>query len=498
MSGSLARRVAAGAAFMVAGRLAGRLVGIFSTLILARLLMPEDFGIIALAAAAFTLADMALATGYSLLLVRRETVDRDVYDTAWTLNLIRCGLLAALTIATAPLQAWLLSEPRIEPVLMVVALTTLLNGFTSIGMVRQERELRFGPAFRLQITQRLLSFVVTIVLAVVMGNYWALVLGNLVGKIVTVPYSYLLAPHRPRLCLYHWREFLSFSKWLFALNICSAIDLLTPNLLLGALRGVGVTGRYAVAHQLGAAPVTEIAAPIRQPLYAGYATMRNDPQRLCRNFLESLALVAAVIVPMGVGIALTAPEIERIALGRNWPDMAPLIALCALFALVDYIAVFPHSILMIRDRLGRMVLTYAATLLLRVPLVVAGIWWDGAVGMATALLATAVANALVWHRVGGRELGYSLAMAGAAMLRPVLAALAMTAVVLALRAGLPPPSGELGEALLRLLVLAGAGATTHVGAAAALWWLAGRPPGAETRALDMARSALRRMIPGWR
>lgn len=498
MSGSLGRQVAVGAAFMVAGRLAGRLVGIFSTLILARLLMPEDFGIIALASAAFTLADVALATGYSLLLVRRETVDRDVYDTAWTMNLIRCGALAAITVATAPLQAWAFGEPRIEPVLMVVAATTLLDGFSSIGMARLQRELRFGPAFRLQITQRLLSFVITVVLAVVLGNYWALVLGNLAAKMVGVPYSYILAPHRPRLCLSHWREFLGFSKWLFALNVCTATDGLVPNLLLGSLRGVGATGRYAVAYQLGAAPVSEIAAPVRQPLYAGYANVKHDAERLCRNFLESLAMVAALIVPLSVGIALTAPEIERIALGRNWSGTSELITLCALYALVEYIAIFPHGPLMIRDRLGRMVLVYAGTLLVRMPLVVAGIWWGGATGMATVLLATAAGNALVWHRVAGRELGYSLVMAGARLLRPALAATAMTAAVLALRAGLPPATGEVGDALLRLAILAPSGAAVHLGTTAALWWAAGCPPGAETRALEMARAALLRWLPGRR
>jgi len=496
MSGSLGRQVALGAAFMVAGRLAGRLVGVFSTLILARLLMPEDFGIIALASAAFALADVALSTGYTLLLIRRETVDREVYDTAWTMNLLRCALLAAVTMASAPLQAWAFGEPRIGPVLVVVAATTLLDGLSSIGMARLQRELRFGPIFRLQITQRLLSFAFTVLLAVVIGNYWALVLGNLGGKVVTVPYSYALAPHRPRLCLSHWREFLGFSKWIFGLNICSALDGLVPNLLLGALRGVDVTGRYAVAYQLGAAPVSEIAAPVRQPLYAGYASVKDDAERLRRSFLDSLALIGALIVPLSVGIALTAPEIERIALGRNWSGTAELIALCALHALVEYIAVFPQSPLMIRDRLARMVLISAATLALRMPLVVAGIWWDGASGMAMALLVTAVANALLWHHLAGRELGYRLATAGRRLARPVLAAAAMSAAVLALRASLPPPTGALGDALLRLCILAPAGALAHIGAAAALWWAAGRPPGAETRALEMVRAAMLRWARG--
>ena len=493
MTGSLGRQVAVAAAFMVGSRFAARLIGVFSTLILARLLVPEDFGIIALAAAAFSIADTALMTGYGALVLRRETVDRDVFDTAWTMNLIRCVLLAGIIVATAPLQAWAFGEPRIEEVLLVVAATAAMEGLGSIGVMRQQRELRFDMLFRLQIAQRILSFVFTVALALLLRNYWCLVLGNLAARLITVPYSYAIAPHRPRLCLVHWREFLNFSKWIFALNICSAIEGHAPNLILGATRGVTETGRYAVAHQISASPISEIAAPIRQPLYAGYAKVKDDPETLRRTFLDSLGLLAAIVLPLSVGIALVAPEIERVALGRSWAGTAPLLSLCALFTLADSFSVFTHNAFLLRDRLRLMVAVFGTTVLFRLPLMLLGAWWGGASGMLGALVAVSVVTAVAWHAVTARVLGYQLSDAIAELRRPAIAAAIMTAAVMATRMAMPDAEATFGAAVAGLLILCGIGALVHLAAVAAQWWMAGRPPGPEVRIAAVVGSVWRQV-----
>ena len=494
MSASLGRQVAVAAAFMVGSRVAARLIGVFSTLILARLLVPEDFGIIALAAAVFSIADTALMTGYGALVLRRQTVDLDVYDTAWTMNLIRCLLLAGIIVATAPLQAWVFGEPRIADVLLIVAATAALEGLGSIGVMREQRELRFDVLFRIQLAQRILSFVITVALALLLRNYWCLVLGNLAARMITVPYSYALAPHRPRLCLVHWREFLNFSKWIFALNVCSAAEGHTPNLILGAMRGVTETGRYAVAHQISASPISEIAAPIRQPLYAGYAKVKDDPEKLRRTFLDSLGLLAAIVLPLSVGIALVAPEVERVALGRSWAGTAPLLSLCALFTLADSFSVFTHNAFLLRDRLRLMIAIFGTTVLLRLPLMLIGVWWGGASGMLGILVAVSVVSAVAWHAATARVLGYRLREAAAELRRPAIAVVVMAAVVIAARLGLPDADPAFGASLLRLMILSAIGAIVHIATVAVLWWMAGRPPGPEVRIAALIGGVWRQVV----
>lgn len=491
-------QVAIGAAFMVGGRLAMRLISVVSTLILVRLLVPEDFGIVALAAAVFTVADTLTATGYAVLLVRRETADRDAYDTAFTLNLLRCLLLATITIATAPLLAWLFGEPRVGPVLMVVGLTVALDGLMSIGLMRLQRELRFDLLFRQQVLMRLLAFAFTVLLALAFGNYWCLVLGNLIAKLFVIPYSYIIAPHRPRLTLKLWREFLGFSVWMFGFNLCIAADGQAANIGLGAMGSVTEVGRYNLAYQIGATPVSEIAAPIGQPLYAGLARVQSDAAKLRANFVESLGVLLAIVAPLSLGIALVSPEIERIGLGANWAGTAPLIALCALYALADSFGGAAFSVFALRDRISAWVQMHAGLVILRVMLVVAGFQWHGTIGLLLGMLASGAVNLIVFHTAAMRMLGHGWRDLLSALHRPVLSALAMSGAVLALRSALAPDQAGVLDDAWRLILLAALGAAVHVGTQTALWWAAGRPPGAERRAAGLLRGALARLRPASR
>jgi PST family polysaccharide transporter len=492
MTGSLGRQVAVAAAFMIAGRVAIRLISVVSTLILVRLLVPEDFGIIALAGAIFTIADTLTSTGYSALLVRRREVDRDAYDTAWTLNIIRCAALALLVVATAPLQADLFDEPRITPVLAVAAATMMLDGFSSIGMARMQRQLRFAPLFRLQVAQRLLAFVFTVLIAWIWASYWALVLGNLVAKLLTVPYSYWLAPHRPRLRLTYWREFLGFSGWMFGFNLCSAVEGQSANLALGATAGSMSVGRYNVAYQIGASPVTEIAVPLREPLYSGFAQALSEEDRLRHLFVQTLGLLVTLLLPLSLGIALVADEIAAIALGSSWSAMGPLIALCALYALFDSLAQHMKNILILKDRLRLLVVTSVAVTGIRAPIVWAAAWSAGEVGMLTASLVMALGGFVAWSATATAVVGCSSRRLVAACWRPVLAGLAMAAAVLALRGVLPAAADGIVDDMLRLAIAAAVGAVVHIGTQLLLWLMAGLPDGAERRLANSVGGLVRR------
>lgn len=487
------RMVAAGAAFMIVGRFAVRGISVISTLILARLLVPEDFGIVALAGAIFVVLDQISATNFALVVVRRAEVDRSFYDTAWTMNLLRCLVLGALVAVTAEWQAGLMLEPRLAPVLLLIGLNTAMDGFASIGLARLQRELRFDRLFRQQVVNKLSAFLVTMVIAVVWQSYWALVLGHIIAKFFYIPYGYWLAPYRPRLSLQHWRELLSFSKWSVLINACALADGQGPNLVLGRLLGIPAVGLYNIAYQVAATPVTEIAVPVRGPIYAGYARSRHDPALLRRDFLNGFGFLFTVLMPLSVGIALVAPEIERIALGPRWAGAAPLMALCALYAVVDAMAHFNFNLFTVLDRLGRFAATYAAIVVLRVPAIILGALWWGVEGTLAAMLATGLVNALVWHWQVSRLLGHRLRDVGATIWRGVLASLAMAAAVLALRGLLPPGSGDMLQAGRDLAILAPAGAVVHVAVQLLLWRLCGTPDGPERRLIDLTGKLMRRL-----
>lgn len=487
---SLGRQVARGSILLILARIAVRLIAVVSTLILARLLVPDDFGVVVLAASLIAIAEILTVTGVGMAVVRRPSVDRAVYDSAWTINLLRCLLLGALLALTAEWQAAFLGDPRIGPIVLVVAATIALDGFATIGFHRLQRELRFERIFHYEIAMKLCAFAITMALAFWLRNYWCLVLGNLIMRFVMLPVGYWLAPHRPRLCFTHFRELLHFSKWMFASNACGAFESQAANIAIGRIAGLPALGFWQLSWQIAAVPVTELAVPIRAPVYAGYARVQHDREELRRHFLYGFGLVAAALTPLSVGIALVAPEIERIALGTGFAGAAPLIALAAFYAFIDALGHFTFNLFLVLERQARMVAVHALMVALRVPGVVLGAWLDGAVGAGIALVVTAVIGALAWHHQLARLLGHRLRAVAGQLWRSFAAAAAMAAVVLALRAGLEPHGGSLGLAFLNLAILAGAGAATHLGVQALLWRLAGLPYGAERMLLDIAGRAL--------
>lgn len=484
-AGQVIRAVAIGAAFMVAARLVIRLLSVIGILILARLLVPEDFGLVALAATAIAFAEVLSVTNYALVLVRRADATPALYDTAWTLNILRCVGLAGLIAGTAEWQAELLGDARVAPILMVVSLGIVLDGLASIGMARLQRDLQFDRIFRFQVVQRVVAFAVSIGIAVALQDYWCLVLGNLASKLVSVPYSYRLAPHRPRLSLAGARELLRFSGWMLTINLATTLDAHGPNLILGRSAGVAALGVYQVAYNLAAVPVHEIAVPIRQPIYSGYARVRDDPALLQRHFLRGFSFLAAIIIPISVGLALTAPEAGRIALGPAWSHATPLIALCALFSLFECLGAFSANVFFVLDRLGPYVRTMMLLVVLRVALVLGGVALWGATGMVAVLVATAALNAMVWHWQAASLLGHRLRDVFSELARSAGAAAIMAAAVLGLRAWLPAEPASLSDAVVAMLLLATVGAAVHSLAQAMLWRLAGSPDGAERRLLTM-------------
>jgi O-antigen/teichoic acid export membrane protein len=489
-AGGLLRRVGIAALFMIAARLIIRGLSVVSMVVLARLLVPEDFGLVALAAAAIAFAEVLSVTNYALVLVRKPHVAPALYDAAWTLNLLRCLLLAALVAGTAPWQAAWLGDERITAVLMVVALGMAIEGFNSIGLVRLQRDLRFDLIFRFQVVSRLVSFVVALIIAILLQNYWCLVLGNLAAKIVAVPYSYWIAPHRVRVTLRGAGEMLRFSGWMLSINVLTTAESHGSNLILGRWAGLPALGNFQVAYYLAAVPVHEISVPVRQPIYSGYALVQHDVGMLRRHFLRGLGFIASVLVPLSVGIALTAPQAGRIALGPGWEQAVPLIALCALWSLMDALAAFSVNIFFVLDRLRPYVRTLALLVLLRLPLVLIAVIVWGAVGMAAVMLATAVLNAVIWHWQVARLLGHGIRDVVDETWRSFAAAGIMALVVLTVTHQLAASPDDLGTAVGQFLLLATLGAASHIAAQALLWRLAGAPDGAERRLADMAARTL--------
>jgi O-antigen/teichoic acid export membrane protein len=265
-----------GALLTVSVRWIDRLIGLLSMVILARLLAPEDFGLIAMAMLVLGLVDIFLDLGVNVALIQNSNATQDHYNTAWTLRLIQSALTTALLYILAPFAANYFNDIRIEPVLQYLAFAPLLRGFENIGIVTFQKEMRFGHDFYFTFIKRIIGFVATITSAWFLQSYWALVAGALIGTAGTVLLSYMLHPMRPRISLIKVREILNVSQWMILNAIGSYASGNLHKLVVGRRESAEVMGAYVVANEIAVMPSTELLAPLNRVLFHSFVNVKDN------------------------------------------------------------------------------------------------------------------------------------------------------------------------------------------------------------------------------
>jgi lipopolysaccharide exporter len=489
---SLGKRVAKGAAWMVLKRLAFKGIGLISTLILVRLLAPDAFGLAAIASTAYDTLNAISDLSFALALVKMKTPTRAQYDTAWTLTVLRGFAIGGLIYLSAPWIAEAMREPRLVDITRVMALYPIIWGFENIGLIDFQRDLRFDRLFVYDVLGKVAGFLVVIPAALILHNAWAVVLGTIAPKIVQVPASYIMHPYRPRISFKAGRELLGFSKWLFATNILSLANNYLITILIGRIGGAASVGLFRTAEQIGILPVSEVAAPIRGPMYAGYAKVMNDRDRLCRHVVDGLSLTLMIITPLSIGIALVAKLIEQVALGAEWAGAAAFIQVCAFYALFEGIGEFTHNLYVVKDRQRRFVAIMTFTVVIRVALVVWAGFTYGVLWAAIMFALTSFFSAAIWFGQLTTMIHLSIRRTLAAVWRTFAATGIMSAGVFYFLSIWPygaTTPGHIAELVLAIAL----GGLLYVGPLLGLWVLCGRPAGPEDHAAKAIPQLLARL-----
>jgi len=487
--------VAAGAVWAMAYKLLERGLGIISTLILARLLMPSDFGLVAIATSFIALIELIRLFGFESALIQLRQVTKAHFDTAWTFA-ASLGLgIAALVVVLAPWLADFYDDPRLKPVLWALALAAAFNGLESNGPVMFRKDLQWKQDFLFQATRKMAAVLIMIPLAFWMRNYWALVWGTVAGRFASLVVSYLITPHRPRFTLAGKADLWNFSKWIFLNNILAFLRQRMPNLMLGKIASATDVGFFAISRDISRLPTTELSAPINRAAFPGYAKISNDLPRLREGFLKLLGAAGIVVVPAGIGIAVTSELLIRVFLGDRW---LPATATMAVLGLYGAIGGLQSNGMAVYLAIGKprlqfvMQLIFISILLPAVYVLTTRLGHTGtALGYLVAgVVAVPINLANLCHVLGMPAFRFM-----GSLWRTFLAAGVMALAVLAIRRALGDP-GTIVEAGLQLALVVVVGTLAYAGGLFALWRVTGRPDGAERWLLELLRRRLdRRTLP---
>jgi lipopolysaccharide exporter len=467
-----------GASWMVLLRLCDRVVGLASTIVLARLLTPADFGLVAMAMSVIAVIELTTAFGFDVALIQKPTLERRDFDSAWTLSIILyCSCAVVIGLVSIP-AAIFYGDPRLVNVMLFIGVGWIFSGLENSRIVEFRRRMDFAKEFVFSVSKRLVGFIVTITAAIVLQNYWALIIGMVTGRAAGFALSYLMIPCWPRIDLSSAGDLLKFSRWLLVNNAMLISVVRFPHFLIGKILGPQALGLFTVAYDIATLPATELSSPVNRAALPGYSSMASDQIKLKETFLDVGAVVVAVALPASAGLAMIAEPLVRVVLGENWLEAVPIIRILAISAAlvaatgnngVAHLAVgYPKAVTL------QSLLRLAVLIALGVTLAPA----FGSVGVAVAELCGAAVCLIASYPVIFRHLGISVVEYGRRMWRSVVATVGMATVIAIAEANLPG-GHDVTSALFSLAILVPTGAVTYVVLMFAMWHLCGKPDGAE-------------------
>lgn len=486
MSISANNSVIKNALLYVLMRWTDRLIGFISTLVLARLLVPDDYGIIAMTSLVIGLVDVLLDLGVNIALIQNREPTQAHYNTAFTLRLLQAGTTALIVCIIAPFAAHYFSDPRVAPVLQVMAISVLIAGFENIGIITFQKEMRADLDFRFTFSKRIIGLVATITAAWLLHSYWALVIGTFFGRTFGVFLSYRFHSMRPRFSLEKIREIFAVSQWMLINSVGTYINSNLHKLLVGRQGAAATMGGYALADDISAMPSTEILSPLNRVLFPAFVRARHDLLELKRIFLLAQGVQCLIALPASIGLAFIARDAVLVLLGAKWLLAVPFVQVLAISNVIQAITTSSGYVLL---ALGR---NRSATLTTWTQLTFFSI-------IAVFVFKSPSAVDFAWLRVASVFAGLSIAIwmlmrslpnvglfeIAKTTIRPVLATAMMGLAILTLRLeGMSP-----GVVMLLKIVI---GILSYVVAILTMWSALGRPPGAEAYLLEKIKGAFNR------
>lgn len=484
------KQLAKGSAWMVMFKLVEKSISIVSTIILARLLVPEDFGLVTMAMMVVTLLELMRAFGFDMALIHNQNATREHYDTAWTFNIIAALLISIMLLLLTPLAASFYKEIRLLEIIPLLAIGVFISGFENIGVVAFRKELTFHKEFAYLLSKKVISFVVGVSLAVYYRNYWALIGAFIITNIGVTILSFLLHHYRPKFCLKQSKELFAFSSWLFLNNILAFIFTTVPEAIIGKVTNAGALGLFNVSKDITYSTSTAIVLPINRAAFPSYSKLNTNLPELKNSILNTIGMIAMITIPSSVGFSVITPVMVPVLLGENWLDaiiIMQILAFCGLFfALANNNAAY-----MALGKPNIITKIMLVRIIVLIPSLIFALNKFGIVGATWSLFITGLITLPFAYWPLQKILNIRVLELLSPIIRPATASLTMYLVV-DYTYTVFIKNQVLDYGILQLFAIVMLGAITFLSTLLISWKLVGFPSGSEQQILDSLRDKLRK------
>jgi O-antigen/teichoic acid export membrane protein len=333
---SLARKIVHGGMWIFFLRIIERLMGLVRLIVVARLLSPNDFGLLGVAALITGILNIFLESGFNNALIQKKEKIDQFLDTAWTVQAVRGLLIFAVIYLIAPYASVFFNEPKSLDIIRVFAFTKLIDGFKNIGVIYFQKEIDFKKQFYFNFFPEFIALVTTILAAYVLRNVWALVIGAIVCSIFILIFSFVFHPYRPKFefSLSKFKVLFDFGKWVVGYGILGFFIIQGDDIFVGKMLGAAALGLYQMAYRISNLPATQISHVIIQVTFPAYSKMQDNIPRLRESYMRVLKIIAFISFPLAGLIFVYCGAFTQIFLGQKWMPMVPAMQVLCLFGLI--------------------------------------------------------------------------------------------------------------------------------------------------------------------
>lgn len=323
-----------------------------TTIILAWFLLPEDFGLMAMIAVFFAIANSLIDSGFSQALIRKKEVSQTDYSTAFYTNLVLGLLVYALLFASAPFIAIFYDEPRLVDLVRVVGLVVIINSFQLVQVADLTRKLNFKVQFGVALPSAIFSGIVAVSMAAMGFGVWSLAAQMLISSFAVTALYWIINKWRPStdFSVESLNEMFGFGSKLLASGLINTAFQNIYVIVIGKLFSATLVGYYFFAQKIQQLVVTQLTGAVQKVTYPALSTIQDDNKALKEFYRKIIQVVAYVVFPCMIALVVLAESLFSVMLKEDWQPAVPYLQLLCIAGLLYPLHGINLNILKVKGR----------------------------------------------------------------------------------------------------------------------------------------------------
>jgi O-antigen/teichoic acid export membrane protein len=325
-----------------------QLISSFIFFILARILGPEAFGLVASAWIFLAFIDVFLDQGFSTAIIQRHEIEDEHLNTAFWINLLIGLSLTGLSFASAGLIAHLLKQPQLTEIIHFLSFVFVFSSLSGVQEAILKRKLEFKSLAIRELAAVSVSGIVGITMALRGYGVWSLVWQQLVNALVQVLILWWTSSWRPglKISLHHFQDLFAFGISMVGIRLIDFLNRRADDFLISYFLGSVALGYYTVAYRLLLILLQLLSGVSSQVLLPSFSRLQLEPEKLRQAFYSVIQLTSIISFPSFIGLSVLAPEFVEILFGKQWLPSAPVMQILAFIGILESMYFFYTTVIM--------------------------------------------------------------------------------------------------------------------------------------------------------